>query len=176
MAAFWELGYERTSMTVLLSRMGIQKGSFYATFSSKHEVYERAVAHYVRERFASFEREMGDGSPRVAIERMFDIAVRECRGKDASLGCLIVNAALERAPDDEAIGRVVRDTLGYQEKFLADLVERGQRAGDIATHRDPKAIAQGLMATLIAMRVYARAGMPKSRIRSLRAQVDVLLA
>ena len=33
---FWEHGYQATSMCTLLAEMGIQKGSFYATFSSKH--------------------------------------------------------------------------------------------------------------------------------------------
>ena len=32
---FWRRGYEKSSMTALLKAMGIQKGSFYATFGGK---------------------------------------------------------------------------------------------------------------------------------------------
>ena len=43
---FWTKGYDGTSMNDLLHAMGIQKGSFYDTFGSKHEIYLQAMDQY----------------------------------------------------------------------------------------------------------------------------------
>ena len=66
MRAFWSGGYEGTSMTELLESMGIQKGSFYATYGSKHQVLIDALEAYVQDRFERFEAILDEPSPRTA--------------------------------------------------------------------------------------------------------------
>ncbi|MDP1940610.1 MAG: TetR/AcrR family transcriptional regulator [Gallionella sp.] len=46
MEVFWRKGYKGASMTELLAAMGIGKGSFYAAFGSKHELYLQALRHF----------------------------------------------------------------------------------------------------------------------------------
>ncbi len=48
---FWRQGYRATSMADLLGCMGIQKGSFYATFGSKHEIFVDALSRCTLRRF-----------------------------------------------------------------------------------------------------------------------------
>lgn len=175
MEAFWESGYEGTSMTRLLDRMGIQKGSFYATFSSKHEVFLQAVDRYVRVRFSEFEDAMAGLAPRQAIERMFDSVQEECRYKSGSRGCFVVNAALELAPRDDAVGEVVRRTLKMHQEWIAELLVAGQEDGTITSTGDAASVAKALLGLIIAMRVYARAGMPASYAVALRSQAGGLL-
>ena len=175
MDAFWENGYEAMSMTPLLERMGIQKGSFYATFNSKHSVYLQAMRRYVDQRFSAFLRALEGLQSRAAIARMFEIVEGECAGKGRHKGCLIVNASLELAPHDEETGDVVRNALKTHEKILRGYVEEGQASGEITDAIEPKALAQTLLGLIIAMRVYARAGLPKSALKALREQSENLM-
>ncbi|MEM7231737.1 MAG: TetR/AcrR family transcriptional regulator [Planctomycetota bacterium] len=176
MEAFWENGYEATSMTKLLERMGIQKGSFYATFTSKHEVYVQAIDRYIRERLTEFERAIDGIAPRDAIEMMFDAVNGECSRKPSrTRGCLVVNAALELAPSDEEVGEIVRHSLVRHEKLLARLIQEGQESGDINESIEPRPTAKAMLGLIISMRVYARAGLPTSYPAALRAQALSLL-
>ena len=175
MTAFWEHGYEATSMSKLLDRMGIQKGSFYATFASKHDVYADAMQRYVNQRFAEFEAVLSGLDGRAAIEKMFAMIESECSEKGKSRGCMIVNAALELAPTDERVGDVVRRTFSNHEKWLSRLVEQGQAEGRITKNETPRELGKTLFGMIIAMRVYSRAGMPNSYAAAIRKQAIKLL-
>ena len=176
MDAFWENGYEAMSMTPLLERMGIQKGSFYATFTSKHAVYLAAMRRYVDQRFSAFLRAIDGLESRAAITKMFEIVESECSGKGRDKGCLIVNASLELATKDTEAGEVVRSALRTHEKMLRGYIEQGQSTGEITDAIESKALAQTLLGLIIAMRVYARAGLPKSALKALREQSENLMS
>jgi TetR/AcrR family transcriptional regulator, transcriptional repressor for nem operon len=45
MSVFWRLGYENTSMDVLMREMGIAKQSLYDTFGDKRALYMEALAY-----------------------------------------------------------------------------------------------------------------------------------
>ncbi len=74
--------------------MGIQKGSFYATFGSKHEIFVADLCRYTLRRFQDFECRLEGLSPRSAILEMFSIVDAECRSRDGKRGCFLVNMAL----------------------------------------------------------------------------------
>ena len=46
MQLFWTQGYEATSLSDLLSTMGLSKSSFYQTFESKHTLFEQCLVRY----------------------------------------------------------------------------------------------------------------------------------
>jgi TetR/AcrR family transcriptional repressor of nem operon len=172
---FWEHGYKATSVCTLLEGMGIQKGSFYATFSSKHEVFLDAMRRYVDHGFGEFEAALHGLPPRKAIGVMFEKVATQCTTKGRDRGCLIINTALELAPSDDDVGQLVRQALARHEKMLAQLVRDGQKAGEIGASGDPRQIAKALLGLIIAMRVYARAGLGPSYAAAMRAQATRLL-
>ncbi len=56
MNVFWRLGYENTSLDVLMAEMGIARQSLYDTFGDKRSLYLKALAHYRDETNASMRR------------------------------------------------------------------------------------------------------------------------
>jgi len=92
---FWKAGYEKSSMTVLLRGMGVQKGSFYATFGSKHKVLVEALHLYIKQRFDSFLALSAGRPPLGALRRHLDEVARESTGPDRVMGCFLVNCATE---------------------------------------------------------------------------------
>ena len=172
---FWEHGYKATSMCTLLEGMGIQKGSFYATFSSKHEVFLNAMRRYVDRGFGEFKAALHGLPPREAIGAMFENIAAKCTGKGRDKGCLVINTALELAPSDDDVGQLVRQALARHEKMLAELVRDGQKTGEIGATGEPRQIAKALLGLIIGMRVYARAGLRPSYAAAMRAQATMLL-
>ncbi|MEF2975686.1 TetR/AcrR family transcriptional regulator [Subtercola sp. YIM 133946] len=45
--AFWEFGYEATTLAVLMEATGLNKTGLYRTFGSKEQLFGRAVEHVV---------------------------------------------------------------------------------------------------------------------------------
>lgn len=48
MYAFWEYGYEGTSMRILMALMQINKASIYAAYGSKEALFKKTVEKYLQ--------------------------------------------------------------------------------------------------------------------------------
>ena len=171
---FWKRGYEKSSMAALLKAMGIQKGSFYATFGSKHQILMEALDEYIGTRFGSF-RARDDESPLQALRRHLDEVVEESIGERRSAGCFLVNSALELAPHDRQVREVVTKTLEAHAKFYESLLDDAKSQGELPKRYDAARHAQALLALVLGMRVMARGGLAAGSIRAVRAQADELL-
>lgn len=173
---FWALGYEATSMELLLKRMGIHRGSFYDTFRSKREVLIKALRQYDARNRISLLRAVAEGkSPRQAIAAVFRCMIDGSRGAQGRHGCFLVNSALEIAPKDKEVARIVRRGFGDMEKFLADLVRRGQKAGEIRMRRNAAEMGRTLMNQMVGLMVLVRARAPRAVLESVVKQAERLL-
>jgi TetR/AcrR family transcriptional repressor of nem operon len=172
---FWKRGYEKSSMTALLKAMGIQKGSFYATFGSKHQILMEALDEYIGARFGSFRAREGE-SPLHALRRHLDEVVEESIGDQRSAGCFLVNSALELAPHDRQVRDVVTKTLESHAGFYKSLLDEAKSRGELPRRYDTAKHAQALLALVLGMRVMARGGLAAGAIRAVRAQAEDLLA
>jgi TetR/AcrR family transcriptional repressor of nem operon len=173
---FWRQGYDATSMEHLLQCMGIQKGSFYATFGSKHEILMAALELYIKDRRAFAEELLAEPSGLAALKRHLDGVSTESCGEGRVSGCFIVNVALELAPRDAAVRDLVQKALAGQEALYAALLEKAKRAGEISGELDATATAKTLLSIVLGLRVLARAGISEETIRSIRAQAAELLS
>ena len=175
MLVFWTHGYEGTSLSNLLQAMSIQKGSFYDTYGSKHELYLKAMELYLRERFASFERIAENREPREGLLAVLESIRKECVGKVRDKSCLALNCVLERAQSDPAALKLVQQAFKFQEKFYASLIRAGQQAGTVSSEVDAVEASKVLMGLVMAMRVYGKARAPASTINALFGQMKVIL-
>ena len=175
MRAFWSGGYEGTSMTELLESMGIQKGSFYATYGSKHQVLIDALEAYVQDRFERFEAILDEPSPRTALENHLREIAADASGSGHNLGCFVVNMAIEQSPKDDVIRSFVLKTFERHEGLYRKLLESAKAKGEVSATLDPRSVARGLLASVIGMRVVARAGVKPIVIESIRDQAMRLL-
>jgi TetR/AcrR family transcriptional regulator, transcriptional repressor for nem operon len=169
----WRRGYEHCSLNTLLKGMGIQKGSFYATFGSKHSVLVEALQLYIQQRFDSFQKTTDGRPPLEALRRHLDQVVEESTGADRSLGCFLVNCATELAPKDPVIREIVAATFQAHTAFYRSLIDKARQGA--ATQIDTDSAATALLGLVLGMRVLARGGAPTPMIRGLRRQADALL-
>ena len=174
---FWARGYESTSMDDLLAEMGINRGSFYDTFKSKHDVMIDSLKRYDREyRRADLRASAVGRSPKEAILTLFKAMAEGDRGPHGQHGCFLVNCALELAPKDDQVARIVRCGFRDTEMFFASLLEQAQSSGEINSKLDPQETARTLMCQLLGLMVLVRSGADKPVIRSAAHLAEKLLA
>ena len=167
MEVFWQLGYEAASLNDLLQAMGIQKGSFYDTFGSKHELYLRALESYGTERLDAIVEMTAGKDPKKAIAQLMSLVKSESLGAEGNRSCFALNCILERAHNDPEALEIAHRTLRRHEGIFAGLIKRGQEAGTIPDSVDAKRVSKVLVGLSMAMRVYGKAQAPASTINAL---------
>lgn len=177
MHAFWSRGYEATSIRDLVGCMGVNRASLYGTYGDKRELFLAALRLYdetVRKaRLAALE---ASHSPREAIRQLFQGFVGLSARGDARRGCFLTNSALEVAPHDPEVARIVADAQSDLEAFFRRTVERGQASGEIASREDPAELARGLLAALLGLLVLARSRPEPALLQSITDQALKRLA
>ncbi len=163
---FWRKGYEATSIQDLVEALGINRSSLYGTFGDKHALYLAAIDRYradvVAARIAELEQAK---SPRAAIRQLFlSIPSRAARRRERR-GCLLCNAAVERAPVDAAVQAEVMGGLGQLGTALRRALLRARAAGEIAPATDPAALADYLLSSYVGLIVIAKAGRKPAQLR-----------
>jgi TetR/AcrR family transcriptional repressor of nem operon len=159
MRRFWQAGYAATSMRDLGDAMGLGAASLYNAFGDKRTLFEQCLDRYLdvnmRARIARCETKL---PPRRAIEAFLAEVVE--RSLHDRLGCMLVNSALEIAPHDSGIAKVVAERMGELEAFFHRCVLAGQHDGSIHADRNALDLARLLLTTVLGLRVLAR-GCPK---------------
>lgn len=142
MAVFWERGYEATSIQDVVETTGINRGSLYATFSDKKQLFLAVLARYADRVGNPLLAELADPDPRQAIERMFAAILRRTSDPTQPRGCLITNTALECPRSGDDISRTIAAWIGQQESVLYQVLLRAQAEGSLDQGRDCRALAR----------------------------------
>jgi TetR/AcrR family transcriptional repressor of nem operon len=172
MDLFWCQGYEATSLDDLCRGLGIGKGSFYATFGSKQALYERALDRYRTQMGGGMVQMLGQPGPLLPRLRRALLAMVGGTGGDKR-GCMMGNAAVERAAVDPSAARCVRATFGDVERALEAAIVRARDAGEIAPKHEPAAAATMLVTFIEGLQVMAKV---ETRPNALAAAVELALA
>jgi TetR/AcrR family transcriptional regulator, transcriptional repressor for nem operon len=179
MLLFWEKGYEATSVDDLLRRMKINRASLYGAFGEKRALFVQALKHYEKNfGYESLLESAQSGSPKKAIRELFDETIKT-NGETPPAerrGCLMQNTALELAPHDAAIGKIVRENT---EKCLAQftrVLELAKEKRELnKTRREISDLAAFLFGNLAVIRQFGKSGMDESVLRAVRDNALKLL-
>jgi TetR/AcrR family transcriptional repressor of nem operon len=173
MDLFWRKGFEATSMQDLVDHLGIGRGSIYATFGSKHELYLLALDRY-RELSGDRTLELLSGpgpalpAVRAYIEGFLSEALADRKG------CLVTNTAVE-CPRDQSMARRVESNWDGLETAIAGTLMRARAQGELAEDRDPRALARFLVTFVQGLKVLAKVP-DERRMRDAVDQALTLLA
>ena len=158
MACFRESGYGASSMETLTQRMGIGRGSMYATYGDKHSLFVQALSAYADEVVGYFTTRLDQADrPLEEIASVFRDIAETATTTAGRRGCLISNSAAELGSDDPEANAVINRTFdGLEEAYYRALV-RAQADGDLDVASRPRALARFLVATMQGIRVLGKA-------------------
>ncbi len=173
---FWAHGYEATSVRDLAERMGIGGASLYNAYGDKRALFVKSLERYanrsMRARIANLE---ADHRPKEAIRAFLaEIIDRSLKDPDRK-GCLLVNSALDVAPHDAAIGKVVASYLDEIRGFFRRNVLAARAAGQVPKKIDADEVSGHLLGVLLGIRVLARTGARRNLLEGVaRPALDLL--
>jgi TetR/AcrR family transcriptional repressor of nem operon len=154
---FWSRGYQATSTEQLCEATGLGRSSIYNTFTSKHDLFVKALTRYTeRTADALLEVLERDTPIRRKLRDVFALTIDEdAENRD---GCLVVNAAIELSPHDRAVDTLLRRDHQRRLSAIRAAIDAAKRSGEIDPDRDSNALAEFVTATTGGMRVASRAG------------------
>ncbi|RKS68688.1 TetR family transcriptional regulator [Actinomadura pelletieri DSM 43383] len=163
---FWERGYEATSMADLVARLGVARASIYATFGGKHDLYLKALEHYLRTTDPAIAEALSQPGPVLPqVKRLIEsYAEQSFRGRPRN-GCFVVNTAVELAARDPEAARLVEASWTFLEASLTSALTRARAQGELPEDRDPRALARFLVVFFQGLRVLGRAPGDDDRLR-----------
>lgn len=173
---FCDAGYTATSLQDLMRVSGLGKGSLYAAFGDKHELFLRVLRQYV-ESIDRTLRQLIDSTPRAieALRSFVMMPVGDPEGVAARRGCFLANSTTELAAVDAAVAAEARQAYEGMTAVLADAVRGAQAQGDLSPSDDPVERARALLAAHQGLTFMGRTGMDVETLaataRSLAAQL-----
>ena len=176
MEVFWTNGYANTSPAQLAEATGVAKGSLYNAFTSKRELFDRALERY-DDQVSQLAQELlaRPGSTHDCIVAALRFIVDADLAQPLPRGCLVGNTAVELAGHDREIARTIRGMQDHQIAALTARIQQGQMDGDVGSDVDAGAVAAFLATTLAGLRVMAMTFDAPTLYRVIDSATTVLL-
>lgn len=170
--AFWEHGYEATSVSDLTRVMDIGAPSLYAAFGDKRSLFEEVVQVYGA-RYGSFtDRALAEESTaRDAVGRMLREAATAYTEPGHPHGCLVVHAAANCSTPE--VEQSLRDRRNANIAAIESRIRADVAAGALPPGTDAAALARHTGAMIQGMSQQARDGASREE---LEAVAEIALA
>ena len=125
--AFWQKGYDGTSMNDLVAATGMAKPGLYAAFGDKESLYARALTHYVQKLGMPLLNDLAQSPDPldVVLKRFLGNVAAGAVDKRGPGGCFVVNSLVECAHQPTPLEEVGRT---FDKKRRAVLVNRFRAA------------------------------------------------
>ncbi len=176
MSAFWEHGYEATSMDDLLTVMGLTKGSLYKAFGDKHNLFLLSLQDYLDRLFEKMKQSAESSSdPVVSLSALMGGVDNLCCKQETSKGCFAVNTVVELSHRDEEASAILKRHLVRVEKLLSKLISSGQQSGDFRSDISAEHLAEALFVYIFGMLAQSRGIANQSRTKRLSSFALTLL-
>ncbi len=145
-------------MDTLTERMGIGRGSMYATYGDKHSLFIQSLSAYGDEVVAYFSHRLDHAErPLDEIRTVFRDVAEKAMSSEGRRGCLITNSAAELGGGDPEASAVINRTFDGLEDAYFRALTRAQADGDLDAAKRPRALARFLVATMQGLRLLGKA-------------------
>jgi AcrR family transcriptional regulator len=172
MRVFWTAGYEATSTQDLCEATGLGRSSIYNTFSSKRDLFDRALRRYT-EQFTAVQLAVIQDAELPIRERVRQILWTAVEpDPDDPTGCFVINTIVELGPKDAEIVELLDRDHEVKLVALTTAIKAAQAAGEVDPEQDAAGLATYVFTVLGGLRVAARRG---ATAESQRAVVEATL-
>jgi AcrR family transcriptional regulator len=163
--AFWEHGYEATSVSDLTRVMDIGTPSLYAAFGDKRSLFEEVVRMYGT-RYGSFtDRALAEEpTARAAVERALREAATAYTEPGHPHGCLVVHAAANCSTPE--VEKSLRDRRNANIAAIESRIRADVAAGALPPATDAAALARHAGAMIQGMSQQARDGASREELEA----------
>ncbi|WP_026120115.1 TetR/AcrR family transcriptional regulator [Nocardiopsis potens] len=171
---FWSGGYDGTSTDDLCRATGLTRSSLYNSFTSKEELFVRALRRYAEER-ADRQAAVLEDETRPGLERiraMLAMIVEDEMGNrepGGGVGCFTVNTQTAPVRRNPAVAEVLDADRRRRLGVLEGTIRAGQADGSIAAGRAPMELAWYVNSLVGGARVAGQAGVGREVLEGIMA-------
>ncbi len=177
MNAFFEKGYEGTSLSDLERVTGLGRQSLYGAFGDKRALFSRVVEHYFETQLKPAFIDLLDapGSALGNIERLLALMEQTALSPEFN-GCLVGNSVAELGVVDADTAALLARKLELIEEALVRALRRAQRDGEVQKCLDPRVTARSLLALTQGLALMARVNRDRTFVRSVLQSARQLIS
>lgn len=176
MYAFWQFGYEGTSMSTLVSVMKMNKASIYAVYGSKESLFKKTVECYVNGPASFLKASLHQPTALAVVQAMLSQAAFMLADRSHPAGCLLTQCDTLCGAGDSEIKLLLK---GYRETFEQKIAERFVRAikeKDLLPTAEPTVLAKLVMTTHQGMVIQALSGATQTQLFNVAVMATQLIA
>lgn len=164
MDVFWSRGYDGTTTEHLEAATGVKRGSLYNAFKDKHGLYLAVLDHYGQIEMGAAARLFREaGSFTEAATVLLQSTIQSDAGSVRS-GCLLCDAAIERAPRDVGVGERVRRSIDILRRAI--MARLNVDHPELPLDRIERS-ADSLASRYMGLKVFWKAGYPAEMLRGI---------
>jgi TetR/AcrR family transcriptional repressor of nem operon len=176
MTVFWSKGYEATSIQNLVDHMGVQRGSLYAAFGDKHNLFVEALRHYGETVITYHLRLLEDPSRGLSAIRAFFDELVNCALEDSDAkGCFVTNTTAELAACDAVVASELRGSIEAMEARFFAVLQAARAQGELAADKDPRTIAQFLVASFHGLQITSKIQRQREHLETVKGTILAVL-
>jgi TetR/AcrR family transcriptional repressor of nem operon len=128
--AFWEKGYERTSLRDLEAATGVNRYGLYDSFTDKQGLFGECIEHYCASTESMLAEQADEGLDGL-LQLIGRFAEPQAEDNNCRHGCLVVTSLLERDGLSPAIRQRLKDYIQHLLEHIRSVLANEQRAGKL---------------------------------------------
>ena len=161
---FKSQGYRATSIDQLLEATQLSRSSLYNSFGNKETLYLLTLDEIAKETEAHYRSLDPDTDPVTFLRLFFQSYMPADLAHAPGQGCLLINTLVELADAEPSLVNKALGYIQFAEAALGYYFAASQKAGLIASHHDPKTLAQFYMTVKKGLMVSVRHGTPLNEL------------
>ena len=167
--AFWDTGFNGTSLDDLTTATGMNKPSLYGAFGDKHALYLETLARYRELGRNAMRDELRAGRSLVdALRGIYASAIAiYMAGEHGARGCYLIGTAATEAVHDLDVRTAFADGLHELDDLLAARLTEAVASGELVTPIEPATLARILCGVMNSLALRARAGESQAMLEAM---------
>ncbi len=170
MQLFWLKGYNGTSPQDLLDNLGLSRSSLYRTFTDKHTLFLKALAHYEEFSTAEIKKMIDPADPvKETIRKLLEFITEAVVTDEQHRGCFMLNSEIELSLHDKEVHEMVINNDRTLVNIFDQLIIKGQQKDEISKIHDSAAMAIFFLNTAKGIRVTAKSNSDRKTFQKIIA-------
>ncbi|GGP21515.1 TetR family transcriptional regulator [Silvimonas iriomotensis] len=176
--AFWDAGYNGTSLDDLTLATGMNKPSLYSAFGDKHTLYLETLARYRELGRDAMREALAPGQPLAeSLRAVYAKAIAiYTAGPLGARGCYLIGTAATEAVHDLAVRAMFADGLHELDALLEARLRAAVTSGELVATVEPAVLARLLCGVMNSLALRARAGEPAAMLAQMAEAAVQLVA
>ena len=165
MHVFWEKGYEGTTMTDIIERIGVKAPSVYAAFGNKDKLFTEVVDAYSQLiQSGPIKILMETSDVFEAIKGSLNSTVQVFSGVNNPCSCLVLTAAINCAPEHAEHFQKLQTLRAEYKSAFAKRFLRAKEEGQLVENADYLEMAEFMMTFIHGLALRARDGSTREQL------------